>query len=409
MCCPTLAELPSPPSTKTGWPWDEGSPQIPDSMADGSPWPRVSIVTPSYNQAPFIEETIRSVLLQGYPNLEYIIMDGGSTDGSVEIIRKYEPWLAYWVSERDDGQAGAIRCGFSITHGKIIAWLNSDDIYVPNAIQRSVDSICESPDVGAVYGDCGYIDAGGKPIGMYSVMDFALENHLWQGNPIAQPAVMMQRSAYDAVGGIDASYNLAMDYDLWLRLGLKAPLRRIPHLIAKYRLWENSKTLTSAVASRIEIVRALDAFFALPEIPDRLRKQQECAYGFAWLNASLASSAAGDFVASRKQLKQCLAHPLTPCRDRSWLRWLLECTPLDHLVDYMLNVVRWVQRQQSLPEYHRKAWGQVCLDCIWRVCPTASPATTRSLIHLAVNLSPSCIGNVGMWKIYREGLFRRSM
>src|SRR5579885_3553995 len=128
MRCPTLAELPPPPAGKTGWPWTIETPALPASRADGSPWPRISIVTPSYNQGQFIEETIRSVLLQGYPDLEYIVIDGGSTDQSVEIIRKYERWLTYWVSEKDRGQAHAINKGFSSVTGELFNWINSDDL-----------------------------------------------------------------------------------------------------------------------------------------------------------------------------------------------------------------------------------------------------------------------------------------
>lgn len=134
MRTPTLKELPPPPIGKTGWPWTEETPQALHRMPSSNPWPRISIVTPSYNQGQFIEETIRSVLLQGYPNLEYIIIDGGSSDNTVDIIRKYESWISYWVSNKDDGQAHAINKGFMRTSGDIIAWLNSDDIYYPNVL-----------------------------------------------------------------------------------------------------------------------------------------------------------------------------------------------------------------------------------------------------------------------------------
>jgi cellulose synthase/poly-beta-1,6-N-acetylglucosamine synthase-like glycosyltransferase len=129
MRCPTLNELTSPPADKTGWPWTEESPLLPDKMEGDCDWPKISIVTPSYNQGRFIEETIRSVLLQGYPNLEYIIIDGGSTDNSVEIINKYEPWLTYWVSEPDRGQSHGINKGFEKATCEVFGWLNSDDYF----------------------------------------------------------------------------------------------------------------------------------------------------------------------------------------------------------------------------------------------------------------------------------------
>ena len=143
-CCPILSELPSPPRYKTGWPWTEKVPQLPQSMPDGNAWPRVSIVTPSLNQGQYLEETIRSVLLQGYSNLEYIIIDGGSTDGSVEIIRKYEPWLNYWVSEPDKGQSHAINKGFRRSTGEIMAYLNGDDIYYPNTLHDVATNFLKS-------------------------------------------------------------------------------------------------------------------------------------------------------------------------------------------------------------------------------------------------------------------------
>src|SRR5690242_14163903 len=123
MRCPTLAKLPPPPPAKTGWPWTIDTSPLAPTRPDGSPWPRISIVTPSYNQGQFIEETIRSVLLQGYPDLEYFIIDGGSTDQSVEIIKQYEPWLTYWVSEKDSGQPHAISKGLAISSGDIFQFM----------------------------------------------------------------------------------------------------------------------------------------------------------------------------------------------------------------------------------------------------------------------------------------------
>ncbi|MCH8077935.1 MAG: glycosyltransferase [SAR324 cluster bacterium] len=124
MQSPTLQELPPPPPDKVGWPWTEGSALQPAATPGGDDWPMISIVTPSFNQGQFIEETIRSVLLQGYPNIEYLILDGGSTDETVDIIRKYEPWVSYWVSEPGDGQSDAIDQGWARSSGEILELLN---------------------------------------------------------------------------------------------------------------------------------------------------------------------------------------------------------------------------------------------------------------------------------------------
>lgn len=134
MRCPTLHDLPPPPPGKNGWPWTEESTQAPELMPTGQAWPRISIVTPSYNQGEFIEETIRSVLLQGYPDLEYIVIDGGSTNGSVDIIKRYERWLSFWITEKDFGQSSAINKGFSRATGLLLGYLNSDDLYVSNGL-----------------------------------------------------------------------------------------------------------------------------------------------------------------------------------------------------------------------------------------------------------------------------------
>src|SRR5947207_6789592 len=141
MTAPRLDDLPAPPSGRKGWPWTEATPKAPEKSTPNFSWPRISIVTPSFNQGQFIEETIRSVLLQGYPNLEYIIIDGGSTDNTVGVIKKYEPWLAYWVSEKDRGQCDAINKGFARATGDIFAWLCSDDVYAPGALRRIAEKL----------------------------------------------------------------------------------------------------------------------------------------------------------------------------------------------------------------------------------------------------------------------------
>src|SRR5262249_24267921 len=160
--CLTVDQLPLPPPGKTGWPWTEESPRLAETTPNGKVWPRVSVITPSYNQGQFIEETIRSVLLQGYPNLEYMIIDGGSTDESLEIIRKYEPWLASFVSEPDRGQTHAINKGWMRATGEILAYINTDDCYLNGAIATAAHEFCTRPDVGMVYGTATIVNERNK-------------------------------------------------------------------------------------------------------------------------------------------------------------------------------------------------------------------------------------------------------
>ncbi|MBN2145990.1 MAG: glycosyltransferase [Anaerolineales bacterium] len=215
-------------------------------MADEIPWPQISIITPSYNQAPFLERTIRSVLLQGYPNLEYIIIDGGSTDGSVEIIRKYEPWLAYWVSEKDYGQSQAINKGLRRSSGEIIAWLNSDDIYLPGALSRVVEEM-QSSQAAIVYGECKLVDQNGDFIADYRTenpVTFKNLIHYWKyhyGCP-PQPAVFFRRCVVDTVGYLDESLHYALDYEYWLRVAQRYTFEPVHAVLANYTVHPDSKT-----------------------------------------------------------------------------------------------------------------------------------------------------------------------
>lgn len=242
---PTLDELPPPPAGKAGWPWTEAGPQLPNTMPDGSPWPLVTVVTPSYNQGEFIEETIRSVLLQGYPDLEYIIIDGGSTDGTLEIIRKYEPWLAYWVSEPDRGQAHAINKGFERATGQLVAWLNSDDTYLPQTLHHVVGAFQRMPQVGLVFGSALYVDSESQPISVYTGVDQPLFRKLqyWRRWEVPQPTLVFRREVLERCGGLDESCQLVLDYD-WVLRAAKSTLSHCSNaVLATYRLHQGSKTI----------------------------------------------------------------------------------------------------------------------------------------------------------------------
>jgi glycosyltransferase involved in cell wall biosynthesis len=208
--------------------------------------PLVSIVTPSFNQEAFLEFTIESVLAQDYPNLEYIIIDGGSADGSLEIIRRFESRLAYWCSEPDAGQTEAINKGFARARGDVLAWLNSDDVYRPGAVSAAVRSLEKYPEVGMVYGQADYIDESGATVGCFPAAPTDL-GRLRQGHVhIPQQSAFFRASLWRMVGPLDPSFFFAMDYDLWVRIASVSPILHVRQVWAGFRLHSDAKTLASA-------------------------------------------------------------------------------------------------------------------------------------------------------------------
>ena len=217
--------------------------------------PLVSIITPSFNQAPYIESTIKSVLSQEYPRIEYIIVDGGSTDATVDIIKKYESRLAWWVSEKDKGQTDAINKGFGRAAGDILAWLNSDDTYEPGAISAAVKYLQEHPEAGMVYGDCNFINETGQVIGKFNA---AQTSHrlIRQGYVhIPQQTMFFRADLWKQVGPLDPSFYFAMDYDLWTRISARSEIKYVPQTWANFRLHTSGKTIMADDRCWPEMIR----------------------------------------------------------------------------------------------------------------------------------------------------------
>lgn len=246
---------------RSGWPWE----QLPEtrwtSMPSGNDWPKISIVTPSYNQGQFLEETILSVLNQGYPNLEYFVMDGGSTDNSVEIIQKFASQLTYWESKPDKGQSHAINKGFKMATGELVAWLNSDDVLLPGTLCEIAKVWLEDRSVGFIHGISELIDENSNSLEKThgSTFDF-LDSLMTSKNPVAQPSTFISRQCLSEVGYLDETLHMSMDWDLWLRIGNKYPTRFISKVFSGSRHWPMTKTRTQVEKSaedHISIVKRI--------------------------------------------------------------------------------------------------------------------------------------------------------
>lgn len=247
MRCPTLADLPSPPVGKTGWPWTEETPRLPMTMPNGSSWPKISIITPSYNQAQFVEETIRSVLLQGYPNLEYLVMDGGSEDESAIIISRYAPWLAYWTSQKDNGQASAINKGFERCSGDLIGWLNSDDTLLPGVLGHFGKATNQYPD-SLLAGNLIVFRQDNQVTHYVCQENITLKGMIFglPGMKWNQPGTYVPRIIAQQAGPLDESLRYIFDKEWMCRLLNIASVHYLHIPVARFRLHAASKTCIEA-------------------------------------------------------------------------------------------------------------------------------------------------------------------
>jgi glycosyltransferase involved in cell wall biosynthesis len=273
------------------------------------PFPRVSIVTPSYNQAEFLEQTMQSVLSQGYPDLEYIVVDGGSTDGSQEVIRRSADRLAWWVSEKDRGQADGINKGLARATGEIVAWLNSDDVYLPGAIAGAVAAFAADPQAGMVFSDVMAIDGRGRTTNRMRCGDWGLDD-LMTFHILGQPGVFMRRGVLEQAGLLDLDYHYMLDHHLWLRMAQLAPMRYTRAAWAAGRFHADAKNVALAARFGQEAYRIAEWMPSQPGLVERYRRLERRVWAGAHrMNARYLLDGGQPAAAFKTYWKSILSYP----------------------------------------------------------------------------------------------------
>jgi glycosyltransferase involved in cell wall biosynthesis len=263
--------------------------------------PRIALVTPSYNTGRYVADAIQSVLAQDYPNLDYLVMDGGSTDQTLDVLRSFGNRVR-WISQPDAGQSDAIRRGFEQTSGEVLGWLNADDVLAPGALRTIGEFFSEHPDAALVYGDASYVDAAGVPIGpCVNVEPFSVKRLFYYSDFIVQPAAFFRRSAYEAVGGLDSKLHFGMDYDLWLKLARAHKVVYLPQPLARYRWLTDNKTAVGGFG-RLDELRAVTQSHGLRE-PAFLRLERVNLL----VRESLQGLRRGDIVGSIRSMGHAIA------------------------------------------------------------------------------------------------------
>jgi glycosyltransferase involved in cell wall biosynthesis len=311
------SKLPLTACARSSWTAQVFSETAPENRS----YPRISIITPSYNQGQFIEETIRSVLLQGYSNLEYIIIDGGSSDCTVDIIKKYEPWISYWVSEPDRGQTHAINKGLERATGEIIAYLNSDDFYLPGTFFKVAEQFLQHPETDLLHGRCRYVNEQGEKIGEQfaditrfdEIVD--LWGVWWKKRQFVQPEVFWSRRITEKIGCFNESLYYVMDYDYWCRiLQAGGQVAKLDAELTCFRFTVNQKSNHSEKVAQ-ELLELVQPILWSSSVPLRFRKQLNLQgkwlYQAKLLPQIAASVENGDSVLVRwlKSIQLLVQHP----------------------------------------------------------------------------------------------------
>lgn len=249
----------------------------------------VSIITPSYNQRAYLKQTMDSVFTQNIPGMEYVVIDGGSTDGSADLIRSCEDRLTGWLSEKDRGQADAVNKGAAKTHGAVIGWLNSDDLYLPGAVQKALDYLSAHPETDAVYGDVLSIDGEGRLINVMRFDQYSAED-LMSFRVISQPGVFFRRSAWERAGGLDLSYHYLLDHHLWLRMITRGKFAYLSEPLAAARFHPAAKNRAHTGDFGKEAYRLADWLLSDPLTAQRAKAiEKQIRGGAAWLDAHYLS------------------------------------------------------------------------------------------------------------------------
>lgn len=271
--------------------------------------PKVTVVTPSYNQAEFLEDTILSVLSQDYGNLEYFVIDGGSTDGSIDIIRKYESQLDYWVSERDRGQMEAINKGYTRATGDIVTWLNSDDLLTPGSVRGAVQAFQEHPEADVVYTDFDNLNEATGAVTRRKVWAADFVTLLRDGNCIPQPTAFMRSSLLRRIGLLDESLHIALDWEWWLRAARQGSFLYLPgECFAVLRDHDQTKTRAQSMKKGQDLLEVLDKIYGNPELPADADAVRQTAYARAyWFLAGGAVEGGQAFPDGAKWLARSLA------------------------------------------------------------------------------------------------------